>query len=73
MTLIPGDGIGPELAACVKEVFRYNDPRLENMVPKYVLFFSVSGMQMYQLTLKRYWSGMGHVYVCACMSVCMYV
>ena len=23
VTLIPGDGIGPELAACVKEVFRY--------------------------------------------------
>lgn len=22
VTLIPGDGIGPELAACVKEVFR---------------------------------------------------
>ena len=35
MTLIPGDGIGPELAASVKEVFRYcfdivliNIPRL---------------------------------------------
>lgn len=24
MTLIPGDGIGPELAASVKEVFRYD-------------------------------------------------
>ena len=22
VTLIPGDGIGPELAACVKQVFR---------------------------------------------------
>ena len=25
MTLIPGDGVGPELAACVKEVFRYTE------------------------------------------------
>ncbi len=23
MTLIPGDGIGPELAACVKHIFRH--------------------------------------------------
>ena len=24
MTLIPGDGIGPALAACVKQIFKYN-------------------------------------------------
>lgn len=53
VTLIPGDGIGPELAASVKEVFRY--------LPVYACIY-VYGRVCVCIYISYY------VRVCACVS-----